>query len=106
MLEVITKYWLQWLCGIAATAIAAMFRQLWKKQKDADKRQKAVENGIQALLRDRIVQTYYHYADRQSITLHGLQNVEALYREYHTLGGNGTVTKLVDDLRQMEVRDG
>ena len=72
------------------------------QQPDAEQ---AAERGIQALLRDRIVQAYYHYADRGWITLHGLENVEALYREYHALGGNGTVTKLVEDLRDLEVRD-
>ena len=65
----------------------------------------ATERGIQALLRDRIVQAYYHYSERNWITLHGLENVEALYREYHALGGNGTVTKLVEALRELEVRD-
>lgn len=106
MLDVLTKYWLQWLCGIAAGAIVAAFRKLHKRQKAADERQKATERGIQALLRDRIVQAYYHYAERGWITLHGLQNVDAMYVEYHNLGGNGTVTKLVEDLREMEVRDG
>lgn len=75
------------------------------RQKRTDARQQAAEQGICALLRDRIVQAYYHYAERGWITLHGLENVEALYQEYHALGGNGTVTKLVEDLRALDVRD-
>ena len=105
MVEIIVKYWVQWACGIGAAAIAAAFRQIYKRLKAADRRQTATELGIQALLRDRIIQAYYHYAERGWITLHGLENVEALYKEYHALGGNGTVTKLVDDLRELEVRD-
>ena len=73
---------------------------------EADVRQHAVEAGIRALLRDRILQAYYHYSERKWITLHGLENVNALYKEYHALGGNGAVTKLVEDLRELEVRDG
>lgn len=99
MLDIITKYWVEWLCGLAAAGLLAACRMLWK-------RQRAVENGIKALLRDRILQAYYHYIDRKWITLHGLENVEALYAEYHALGGNGAVTKLVEDLRELEVRDG
>lgn len=108
MLEIIAKYWLEWLCGIAAGGIVAAFRCLWKQQKKADARQKAIEKGVRALLRDRILQAYYHYTDdgRNWITLHGLENVEALYQEYHALGGNGPVTKLVEDIRELEVRDG
>ena len=105
MLDIALKYWVQWACGIGAAAIAAAFRYLLKRQKAADLRQQATERGIQALLRDRIVQAYYHYSDRGWITLHGLENVEAMYQEYHALGGNGTVTKLVEDIRQLEVRD-
>lgn len=105
MLEIILKYWVQWACGIGAAAIAASFRYLLKRQKASDARQRATELGIQALLRDRIIQAYYHYSERGWITLHGLENVEALYKEYHALGGNGTVTKLVEDLRELEVRD-
>ena len=99
------NYWVQWLCGLAAAGLTAGFRLLYRRQKRADQRQKVVEQGIQALLRDRIVQAYYHYSERGWITLHGLENVEVLYQEYHALGGNGAVTKLVDDLRELEVRD-
>lgn len=106
MLDTILKYWVQWLCGLGAAALSAGLRLLYRRQKRADLRQQATERGIQALLRDRIVQSYYHNAERGWITLHGLENVEALYREYHALGGNGTVTKLVEDLRELEVRDG
>ena len=105
MIDIIIKYWVQWLCGLAATGLTATWRTLWKRQKVVEVRQKATERGIQALLRDRILQAYYHYADRDWITLHGLENVESMYREYHNLGGNGTVTKLVEDLRELDVRD-
>lgn len=105
MWDIVMKYWVQWACGLAAGGLAAGLRLLYRRQKETDRRQRAAERGIQALLRDRIVQAYYHYAERGWITLHGLENVEALYREYHALGGNGTVTKLVEDLRELDVRD-
>lgn len=105
MLDVIIKYWVQWLCGLASAALAYGCRQLHKRQVRADERQRAVEKGVQALLRDRILQAYYHYSERGWITLHGLENVESMYTEYHNLGGNGTVTKLLHDLRDLEVRD-
>ena len=105
MLDTILKYWVQWACGLGAAALSAGMRLLYQRQKASDARRRATELGIQALLRDRIVQAYYHYSDRGWITLHGLENVEALYKEYHALGGNGTVTKLVEDLRELEVRD-
>ncbi len=98
-MDIITDYWLQWLCGLVAGAMLTSWRKLWT-------RQRAVELGVQALLRDRLVQAYYHYAERDWITLHGLEAVEGMYQQYHALGGNGTVTKLMEDIRRLEVRTG
>jgi hypothetical protein len=104
MLETLRSYWSIISTIITVVAIPAV-GCLYKKYKQADARQKAVELGVQALLRDRIVQSYYHYEERGWITLHGLENVNAMYKEYHALGGNGTVTALVNTIHELEVRD-
>ena len=104
MLETLRGYWSIISTIITVVAVPAI-GCLYKKYKQADARQKAVELGVQALLRDRIVQSYYHYEERGWITLHGLENVNAMYKEYHALGGNGTVTSLVNSIRELDVRD-
>ena len=104
MLETLRSYWSIISTIITVVAVPAI-GCLYKKYKQADARQKAVELGVQALLRDRIVQSYYHYEERGWITLHGLGNVNAMYKEYHALGGNGTVTSLVNSIRELDVRD-
>lgn len=104
MLETLRSYWSIISTIITVVAVPAI-GCIYKKYKQADARQKAVELGVQALLRDRIVQSYYHYEERGWITLHGLENVNAMYKEYHALGGNGTVTSLVNSIRELDVRD-
>lgn len=104
MLETLRSYWSIISTIITVVAVPAI-GCLYKKYKQADARQKAVELGVQALLRDRIVQSYYHYEERGWITLHGLENINAMYKEYHALGGNGTVTSLVNSIRELDVRD-
>ena len=104
-LATIGEWWLTWLLGIIGTGILAGFRVLYKRQKAAEVRQTALENGMQAILRDSILTSYYHYHEKGKITLHGLENVEAMYASYHDLGGNGTMTHLVEVLREMEVVD-
>ena len=104
MLETLRSYW-SIISTIITVVAVPTIGYLYKKYKPADARQKAVELGVQALLRDRIVQSYYHYEERGWITLHGLENVNAMYKEYHALGGNGTVTSLVNSIRELEVRD-
>ena len=104
MLETLRSYWSIISTIITVVAVPAV-GYLYKNYKQADARQKAVELGVQALLRDRIVQSYDHYEGRGWITLHGLENVNAMYKEYHALGGNGTVTALVNTIHELEVRD-
>lgn len=104
MLETLRAYWSIISTIITVVAVPAI-GYLYKKYKAGEKRQAAVELGVQALLRDRIIQAYYHYEERDWITLHGLENVNSLYEQYHALGGNGTVTTLVESLRELEVRD-
>ena len=98
MLEWLTKYWLEALFSGILTGLSFIVKMMWN-------RQKAIELAIQALLRDRVVQAYYHYTERGWITLHGLEAAEKMYTEYHNLGGNGTVTKLMEDLRELPVKD-
>lgn len=105
MKEFILEYWLDCIFSGVIFVVLASFKQIYHKFKVQEEKQHAVEKGIQALLRDRIVQAYYNYIDRGFITLHGLENINRMYTEYHNLGGNGTVTKLVEDLRKLEVRD-
>ena len=105
MVEWIAKYWLEVLFSGLLTGLGFIVKLMWQRQKREDLRQQAIELGIQALLRDRVVQAYYHYIERGWITLHGLEAAEKMYTEYHNLGGNGTVTKLMEDLRELPVRD-
>ncbi len=105
MWNVVCEFWVVWVCGLLSASLALIGKHMWSQWHKMDRRQTAIELGVQALLRDRILTAYYHYLERDWITLHGLENVEAMYTQYHALGGNGTVTKLVEDLRKLEVRD-
>lgn len=101
MTEFILQYWLQAVFG----GIIIILGWVVKKIKQQKKEQDAIKLGVQALLRDRIIQSYYHYTEKKYITLHGLENVNKMYEEYHNLGGNGSVTKLVEDMRKLNVID-
>ena len=103
--QMAAEWWLKWLFGILAGALVAGFRYLYKRQKAQEKRQAALEEGVRALLRDNIISAYYHYHERGSITLHGLESAKLMYKAYVGLDGNGTVPGLVDAMSHMEVVD-
>ena len=101
MLEIIVKYWVQWACGIGAAAIAAAFRYLLKRQKASDARQRATELGIQALLRDRIIQSYNHYTEKGWMPIYARDSLDACYNSYEALGENGVIDDLMEQLREL-----
>ena len=55
----------------------------------------AVKKGVQALLRDRLVQGYKVYAAQKYASVDDRSNRENVYVQYHKLGANG----VMDDLR-------
>lgn len=105
MLEWLARYWLEVLFSGVLAGGGYLIRRLWKKQQEEEARQTAVKEAIIALLRAELVHAYYHYYERGWISLHGLEAAQKMYDEYHRLGGNGTVTKLMEDLKELPVRD-
>ena len=101
MEEWFLKYWIEFVFGLVILILTTSFNMLKNKVKCANMEQEAIKGGIQALLRDRIIQAYNKYNDLGYIPIYGLENVEAMYKQYHNLGGNGTITKLMETLRDL-----
>ncbi|WP_024831589.1 hypothetical protein [Ruminiclostridium josui] len=104
MKDFIIKYWMQVLFGIASGGLGAAYKILSKRIHRQSCDQKALKEGTQSLLRSEIIRCYDMYIDRGHISIHGLESVLAMYDAYHKLGGNGTVTKLVDELKELPVK--
>lgn len=56
---------------------------------------RAVKKGVQALLRDRLLQGYKYYRAQGWADEDDRTNLENVYQQYHALGANG----VMDDLR-------
>jgi len=57
---------------------------------------RAVKKGVQALLRDRLIQGYKYYRAQGWADEDDRGNMENVYVQYHALGANG----VMDDLRK------
>ena len=97
MIEFIIEYWLEVLLGLIFTGISYTVKTLYKKQR-------AVEQGVQALLRNELIRRYREYEVKGAITILDKENIEHMYKEYRNLGGNGTVAKMYDDLMNLEIK--
>lgn len=57
--------------------------------------------GVRSLLRKEIIDYYNHYMNLGYIPIFAMENVIDMYRAYHRLGGNGTITKIVEELKDL-----
>ena len=90
MIAIVIKYWIEFGFGV----ILAGFMWLFK-------RQKAIGNGVKALLRDRIIQSCNNYKDKGYCPIYARDNINNLFKEYEALGGNGTVKALVEEIKKL-----
>lgn len=90
----IHQIFLQWLipfiCG-ALASVGTAFITLRKKER---KREKAVENGVQCLLRAEIIRQYEKWEDRGYCPIYAQEALRIGYAAYHQLGGNDVATEL------------
>jgi hypothetical protein len=101
MNEWMTKYWLQTIFGAIVASITFFGKRKMRELECKLKEQEAIKMGMQALLRDRIIQSYNHYLEKGFCPIYARDNIQNLYNQYHNLGGNGTVTKLVEKLSEL-----
>lgn len=91
------KWLVPFLCGGAITAVGMVFSHI-KKQSKA---QKAISQGLQALLRSDIIRIHDKYCEQEYCPL---DIKEALHREYiayHNLGGNDIATHLYEETMEL-----
>ena len=80
----------QWLCllGIPSIIVGMLgFVKVWIKQ------MRAVKLGLQAILRDRLLQAYHYYKEQGYTSYDEKQNVVNLYTQYEALGPNGIMQR-------------
>lgn len=93
------------LCGVPTLVgiiIALVIkRPLEKRVKTAEETQKtqqaqsqAIMLGVQALLRDRLLQGYRHYIAQGWAAYEDRQNLENIYTQYEALGPNSVMDQL------------
>ncbi len=95
MIEQMISHVLNLILGGVVSYIFALYRQ---KKKEND----ALKAGLQALLRDRIIQAYNHYVqDKGWIPIYAKESIDACYRSYEALGENGVINDLMKQLNEL-----
>lgn len=100
MIEFIIKYWLEFLFGV----VIAVLGYVIKKLRGLYNKQKAVENGVQALLRNELIRRYREYELKGEMSILDKENIEHMFNEYENLGGNGTVKQMYEELLTLPIK--
>lgn len=87
MLELILNYWIEILLTTITSGIIYIFKQYI-----------SLKNGMIALLRNEIIRIYDNQILLGYCSNYMKENIREMYENYHKLGGNGFITKLVNKL--------
>ena len=97
------------ISGLVGVLIAVFLKRPLEKRvkesEDANARveaqNKATMLGVQALLRDRLLQAFNHYLARGWISAGDRDNVENMYTQYETLGPNNVISDIYNQVRAL-----
>lgn len=70
---------------------------------ELNKRDETIRLGIQALLRDRILEIYNECSKKGYAPLSARENFENIYSRYHELGANGVMDSVRDKFLELPI---
>ena len=101
IIEIIIKWAIPFILGTAVTGIISYIKNKVTKDKNEDI---AIKEAVQALLRNELIRRYREYEIKGEMSILDKENIEAMFKQYKNLGGNGTVEKLYDDLLDLHTK--
>ena len=72
-----------------------------RKTKHMGKRTEALQLGVQALLRDRLIHDYNKYMDQGYAPIYAKDNFENMWTQYHNLGQNGVMDEIHETFKNL-----
>lgn len=76
-----------------------------KSRRAEDEKRDAISKGAMLLLRVQLIEYHDEWMERGYVTKHGIQNFIEMYNTYHSLGGNGMVTHLLEEVSELPIRN-
>lgn len=99
--EFLLNNWIEWVFMIITGALGFGYKKVIRHQKEESDKNNALCFGVQALLRDRIIQSYNEYSEKGYCPIYAKDNIKRLYKPYSELGVDDVITELVAKLLQM-----
>lgn len=105
MEEFILKYWVEVLLTAVCTFVSVTYKKIRKRFEEQDIKRKAIENGVQALLRNELIKNFREHKLEGCITLLDKENMDHMFTEYFNLGGNGMMQDIYEnEFKELEIK--
>lgn len=101
MENIIAKYWLEFLLTLISGGLVFSFKAIYNKFKLKVSEVDCLKDGMRSLMRGEIIRNYNKYVEGDEYgyaPIYVKQTVEDMYKTYHALGGNGTITTLYNKI--------
>ena len=95
--EFILKYWVEVLLTSVCAFVSFTYKTIKNRFEEQDTKRKAIENGVQALLRNELIKNFREHKIEGSITLLDKENMDHMFTEYFNLGGNGMMKDIYEN---------
>lgn len=101
IISFISAHWLEWIFTSVLAVLSWLFRSLRVQLREEHDRNEAIAAGVQALLRESIVNGYNRYSDKGYCPIYAKESIKRVYSSYHNLGGNDVATELYSKILKM-----
>lgn len=89
------------LVGVLVYKIQKVDKRREEKEQEQRETSEAIKEGLQSILRDRIIYLIQKAESEGYAPIYNVQNITRMYAAYHTLGGNGTITQLYEHFKRL-----
>ena len=101
IINYIQLHWVEWLFAIIIALLTAGYKNVSGRLKEEQKKNNAIAEGVQSLLRESIVDNYNKYTDKKFCPIYAKESIKKVYSAYHNLGGNDVATELYHKILAM-----
>lgn len=103
MWEWICKYWIEEVFSLIVIGFGIVLKNINKQMKTEKVRNQAIENGVRDMLRLTILDNYERCKQEGKISVARKDAIDSAYNSYHALGGNGTITRVHEEIMEMPI---
>lgn len=98
--------WLKWFFTAVIAVLSWVLKTMQNQLAEERKKNEAIAEGVQALLRESIVTSYNKHQDKGFCPIYAKESMKKVYSAYHNLGGNDVATELYNKLLKMPEEKG